>query len=259
MLIYSDGVSDINIKELIAFHKSHGKAMTMTSVQPDARFGALEIFSNNQVVKFKEKPPGESGWINAGFFICEPKIFDYIEGGDTTIFEQEPLINFLVNIKGFHTVPCQLLINNNVLKDIDYLKKTLVDYNISLDMSKDYDTIKEMNILFYRLKKDIVTRYLPKELEKDKKLLFEYVNLFCSKFCLSKIPKLINDSNFEEAKKIFFLAVSFDTRLINSTLFGYIHSNESYDVTHFESEYKLLFPSRLKSYELSKNSIKIKN
>ncbi|WP_417327698.1 glucose-1-phosphate cytidylyltransferase [Halarcobacter sp.] len=93
MLTYGDGVSDINIEELVEFHKSHGKAMTMTSAQPDARFGALEISSDNQVIEFKEKPKGEGGWINAGFFVCEPKVFDYITQGDSTIFEQEPLMN----------------------------------------------------------------------------------------------------------------------------------------------------------------------
>lgn len=93
MLTYGDGVSDINIEELVKFHKSHGKVMTMTSAQPDARFGALEISSDNQVIEFKEKPKGEGGWINAGFFVCEPKVFDYITQGDSTIFEQEPLMN----------------------------------------------------------------------------------------------------------------------------------------------------------------------
>jgi glucose-1-phosphate cytidylyltransferase len=93
MLTYGDGVSDVNIKELVEFHKAHGKAMTMTSAQPDARFGGLNITENNQVIEFKEKPKGEGGWINAGFFVCEPKVFDYITEGDSTIFEQAPLMN----------------------------------------------------------------------------------------------------------------------------------------------------------------------
>lgn len=91
MLTYGDGVSDININELIDFHKSHGKAMTMTSSQPDGRFGALNIAQNNQVCEFKEKPKGDGNWINAGFFVCEPKVFDYINEGDDTVFEQKPL------------------------------------------------------------------------------------------------------------------------------------------------------------------------
>lgn len=93
MLTYGDGVADINIAELVKFHKSHGKLLTMTSAQPDGRFGALEIDENNQVKEFKEKPKGDGSWINAGYFVCEPKVFDYILDGDSTVFEQEPLKN----------------------------------------------------------------------------------------------------------------------------------------------------------------------
>ncbi len=91
MLTYGDGVADININKLVKFHKSHGKAMTMTSAQPDGRFGALNIDNNNKVNEFKEKPKGDGSWINAGYFVCEPKVFDYITEGDATVFEQEPL------------------------------------------------------------------------------------------------------------------------------------------------------------------------
>lgn len=93
MLTYGDGVSDVNIKELIEFHKSHGKLMTMTSLQPEGRFGSLNISSNNQVKEFHEKPKGDGNWINGGFFVCESKVFDYITHGDDTVFEQEPLRN----------------------------------------------------------------------------------------------------------------------------------------------------------------------
>ena len=93
MLTYGDGVADINIEELVKFHKSHGKAMTMTSAQPNGRFGALNIDENNKVKEFKEKPKGDGSWINAGYFICEPKVFDYIVDGDSSVFEQSPLIN----------------------------------------------------------------------------------------------------------------------------------------------------------------------
>ncbi len=93
MLTYGDGVSNINIKELVKFHKSHGKALTMMSAQPEGRFGALNIEDDNQVSSFQEKPPGDGGWINAGFFVCKPKVFDYITEGDSTIFEQAPLQN----------------------------------------------------------------------------------------------------------------------------------------------------------------------
>ena len=93
MLTYGDGVSDINIDNLIKFHKSHGKHMTMTSVQPDGRFGALDIGEDDKVQEFKEKPKGDGGWINAGFFVCEPKVLDYITEGDSTVFENQPLQN----------------------------------------------------------------------------------------------------------------------------------------------------------------------
>ena len=92
MLTYGDGVSDINIDELVNFHKSHGKTITMTSVQPDGRFGALEIHNSNQVKNFNEKPKGDGHWINGGYFVCQPKVFDYIMD-DSTTFEQEPLMN----------------------------------------------------------------------------------------------------------------------------------------------------------------------
>jgi glucose-1-phosphate cytidylyltransferase len=90
MLTYGDGVSDVNISELVAFHQSHGKAITMTSVQPDGRFGAIEL-EQNKITRFLEKPKGDGSWINGGFFVCEPKVLNYIELGDQTVFEQEPL------------------------------------------------------------------------------------------------------------------------------------------------------------------------
>jgi len=93
MLTYGDGVADINIAKLVKFHQSHGKSMTMTSAQPDGRFGALDIDDNNKVKEFKEKPKGDGSWINAGYFVCEPKVFDYIVDGDSSVFEQESLMN----------------------------------------------------------------------------------------------------------------------------------------------------------------------
>ncbi len=92
MLTYGDGVSDINIKDLVAFHKNHKKAITMTSVQPEGRFGSLQIGENDRVERFFEKPQGDGNWVNGGFFVCEPKVFDYIDN-DMTIFEREPLEN----------------------------------------------------------------------------------------------------------------------------------------------------------------------
>lgn len=94
MLTYGDGVSDVNIGELVAFHKKHGKAITMTSVQPEGRFGTMSIDSENHGVStFMEKPKGDGNWINGGFFVCEPKVLDYIKEGDRTVWERSPLEN----------------------------------------------------------------------------------------------------------------------------------------------------------------------
>ena len=91
MLTYGDGVSDVDVKSLVESHKASGRACTMTAVQPDGRFGALEFDSKDQLTAFKEKPQGEVGWINGGFFVCEPSVFDEIKDGDRTIFERAPL------------------------------------------------------------------------------------------------------------------------------------------------------------------------
>ena len=96
MLTYGDGVSDINIRKLFDFHQEHGRLMTMTSAQPDGRFGAL-VIDNNQVTEFKEKPKGDGSWINAGYFVCQPEVLDYIDDGDDVVFEQEPLKSLAKN------------------------------------------------------------------------------------------------------------------------------------------------------------------
>lgn len=93
MLTYGDGVGDINIPELVNFHQKHGKAITMTAVQPEGRFGSLQINNEEKVLSFQEKPKGDGHWINAGFFVCQPEVFNYITKGDPTIFEREPLEN----------------------------------------------------------------------------------------------------------------------------------------------------------------------
>ncbi len=92
-LTYGDGVADINIKDLLAYHKDGGKVCTMTAVQPSGRFGALDIGENNVIKSFAEKPKGDGAWINAGFFVCEPEIFSYIDDNPETIFERAPLEN----------------------------------------------------------------------------------------------------------------------------------------------------------------------
>jgi len=92
MLTYGDGVADVDINKLLDFHEKHGKAITMTTVQLEGRFGALNITTEERVSSFQEKPKGDGAWINGGFFVCEPKIFDYIDN-DNTVFEKEPLEN----------------------------------------------------------------------------------------------------------------------------------------------------------------------
>lgn len=91
MLTYGDGVGNININELLKFHKAHGKYATVTAVQPTGRFGVLNISAESQVRSFLEKPKGDGTWINGGYFICEPEVFDFIKDGDKTIWEQQPM------------------------------------------------------------------------------------------------------------------------------------------------------------------------
>jgi glucose-1-phosphate cytidylyltransferase len=89
MLTWGDGVSDVNLNDLLAFHRSHGKLATMTAVRPPARYGHLSI-ENSRIVEFTEKPQTGEGWINGAFFVLEPGVFDYIDGDDI-VWEKEPL------------------------------------------------------------------------------------------------------------------------------------------------------------------------
>jgi glucose-1-phosphate cytidylyltransferase len=89
MLTWGDGVSNVDLDKLLAFHRAHGKLATLTAVRPPARFGKLNL-DGDQVVKFEEKPQLGEGWINGAFFVLEPQVFDYIEG-DMTQWEYEPL------------------------------------------------------------------------------------------------------------------------------------------------------------------------
>lgn len=89
MLTYGDGVSDVDISKLYAFHRSHGKLATVTAVRPPVRFGEL-LIEDERVCQFQEKPQAGEGWINGGFFVFEPEVFDFIEG-DATLLEREPL------------------------------------------------------------------------------------------------------------------------------------------------------------------------
>jgi glucose-1-phosphate cytidylyltransferase len=90
MLTYGDGVADINLDELLKFHHSHGKMVTVSAVRPPARFGEIEMNERGRVINFQEKPQMHDGWINGGYFIFEPEFFDLIEG-DLTLLEREPL------------------------------------------------------------------------------------------------------------------------------------------------------------------------
>jgi len=89
LFTYGDGVSDVNLTELISFHRKMKKKVTVTAVQPEGRFGSLNI-ENHLVTRFNEKPKGDGSWINGGFFVCEQDIFNYLRT-DETIFEKEPL------------------------------------------------------------------------------------------------------------------------------------------------------------------------
>ncbi len=123
-LTYGDGVSDIDISDAIAFHKQQKSIATLTAVRPPGRFGTFQLASEEATISsFREKPEGENAWINGGFFILEPAVFDYIEGDDT-VFEKEPL-EHLANEgklaayrhKGFWQ-PMDTLRDKNVIEDL---------------------------------------------------------------------------------------------------------------------------------------------
>ena len=85
LFTYGDGVADIDIRQLVTFHQAHGKLITMTAVQPEGRFGAMRIEPDQRVSSFEEKPEGEGGWINGGFFVGQPEVLDYIEGDENHV------------------------------------------------------------------------------------------------------------------------------------------------------------------------------
>ncbi|MDR1684794.1 MAG: glucose-1-phosphate cytidylyltransferase [Elusimicrobiota bacterium] len=90
-LTYGDGVGDVNIKDLLAAHKKSGKTATLTAVQPEGRFGRLDIDGQGLIKSFEEKPKGDNAWINGGFFVLEPQVFDYLPEGDGVVWERGPL------------------------------------------------------------------------------------------------------------------------------------------------------------------------
>lgn len=92
MLTYGDGLANVDLKKLLEFHKSHGKTATMTIVQPEGRFGSLEANHDGLVTTFKEKPLGDGNWINGGFFVLEPSVFNYLKpDADNVMWEDQPL------------------------------------------------------------------------------------------------------------------------------------------------------------------------
>lgn len=93
LLTYGDGVTDLNIADTIKYHQETEKILTVTAYKPQGKFGALNLDEVGNVTSFTEKPAGDGSWINAGYFVCEPKVFDYITEGDSTIFEKAPLEN----------------------------------------------------------------------------------------------------------------------------------------------------------------------
>lgn len=130
MLTYGDGVSDINIQTLVEYHRSHGKWTTITATQPSGRFGALKLDKNDSVTEFTEKPSGDGGWVNAGFFVMEPQVFQYITGDHTnlekdtleTIAKESQLIAF--KHSGFWH-PMDTLRDKNYLEELWKSNKAL--------------------------------------------------------------------------------------------------------------------------------------
>ena len=123
MLTYGDGVANVNITELRDFHFKHGKIATVTAVQPLGRFGALQLEAVDEVSGFQEKPDGDGAWINGGFFVLQPDVFDYI-AGEKTLFERGPLQNLAKDrqLRAFkHTgfwQPMDTLRDKNLLEDL---------------------------------------------------------------------------------------------------------------------------------------------
>ena len=124
LLTYGDGVSDVNITELVNFHKKMNHIATITAVQPGGRFGILELNPDNQINSFREKSKEDGGWINGGFMVLEPKVFDFIND-DSTIFEKDPLekIARIGELDAFtHDGFWQCM---DTMRDKDYLERLL--------------------------------------------------------------------------------------------------------------------------------------
>ena len=126
-LTYGDGVSDINLDDLLKFHRSHGRTLTMTGVRPSSRWGEVEIANGGQVLEFNEKPQASAGLINGGFFVGNQALFNFLDDREDLVFEQEPLQN-LVKQKELmlfeHAGFWQAM---DTYRDFKYLNKVLED------------------------------------------------------------------------------------------------------------------------------------
>jgi glucose-1-phosphate cytidylyltransferase len=98
MLTYGDGLSDIDINELTAYHQTHGQILTLTGVRPSGRFGEIKCNDDGVISEFNEKPQAAEGRINGGFFVCDRRLFNYLDGNDELVFEKDPMMR-LVNEK----------------------------------------------------------------------------------------------------------------------------------------------------------------
>ena len=119
---YGDGVADVDLRGLLEHHKAHKRLATVTAVQPPGRYGSLKLGNNDSVSGFQEKPQGDGGWINGGFFVLEPQVIDYIEN-DQTVWEQDPLISLANHDQltaWFHNGFWQPM---DTLRDKNYLEK----------------------------------------------------------------------------------------------------------------------------------------
>jgi len=97
MLTYGDGLADVNLRDLLRFHQSHGKICTVTAVQPEARFGGMDIGSGGLVSNFKEKPKGDGKWVNGGFFVLRPGVYDYLKDDMTNVMWEDTPMERLTN------------------------------------------------------------------------------------------------------------------------------------------------------------------
>lgn len=123
LLTYGDGVGNVNIKELVAYHKSHGKLMTVTAAHPPGRFGEIDI-KDNQVIGFNEKPQATEGWISAGYFVCNRQVLDYLTNDESLIFEKEPI--------------------EKLVKEGQLMVYKHTDFWHPMDTSRDYQLLNEL-------------------------------------------------------------------------------------------------------------------